>query len=257
MRVLVVGAGNMVESILTGLSAEGATVNDLSSWGIVSKSGVSAKRLAEKFGLHYLEKLSDFPNPEWILLVLKPQQLKEITIPDFPVMSLLAAIPEKSQKEMLKVSHLVRVMPNLPVAYRSGVTLMSSSSKAHLKMPEELFSQLGLVKVLPEKELEELTLLTGSGPALFYEFAKTLALSFESLTETEREDLVKAVLTGSAASVGKDSLSQMIRNVTSKGGVTIAVLEEWRNKNLDEVLKAGVMNGIKRTQQLKALLLQN
>ena len=124
-------------------------------------------------------------------------------------------------------------------------------------MPEELFSKLGLIKILPENELEELTLLTGSGPALFYEFAKTLAGSFSSLTDSEREEMVRAVLRGSAASVGNESLTQMIGDVTSKGGVTIAVLDEWRKSGLGQVLKSGIDAGVKRTEELKAHLLQN
>ncbi len=252
MRVLVIGAGKMVGAILAGLPSE-----DISDWGILSKTGTSAKDLARKHGLQFVSQASEFPDPEWILLGCKPQQLKEIKIHDLPVMSLLAAISEKTQKEILKVSHLVRVMPNLPVKHRSGVILLSSSSKQHLKMPEELFSKLGLTKIMDEKELEELTLLTGSGPALFYEFAKTLAESFRSLSESEREVMVKAVLQGSAASLNETSLQSMIDAVTSKGGVTIAVLEEWRRSGLSDVLKKGVAGGIKRTEELKAPLLQS
>ncbi len=252
MKVLVIGAGKMVGAILAGLSSEG-----VSSWGIASKTGVSAKNLATLYGMQFCENVSDYHNPDWILLGCKPQQLKEIVIPDVPVMSLLAAIPEQTQKEILKVSHLVRVMPNLPVKTRNGVILLSSSSKQHLKMPEELFSKLGLARVMSEKELEELTLLSGSGPALFYEFAKTLAASFTSLSENDREALVKAVLQGSASSLNEESLQSMIDAVTSRGGVTIAVLEEWRKKGLSDVLLAGVTNGLKRTEELKAHLLQN
>lgn len=252
MRVLVIGAGKMVESILAGLPAP-----VVSSWGIVSKTGGSARALATKYGLRFVDRVGDFQNPEWILLGCKPQQLKEISVPDVPVMSLLAAIPEKTQKEILKVSGLVRVMPNLPVKTRTGVTLIASTSKPLLKTPEELFSMLGLARVMSEKELEELTLLTGSGPALFYEFARGLAASFSSLSDQDREELVKAVLKGSAASLGETSLQSMIDAVTSKGGVTIAVLEEWRKNQLAGVLRSGVDNGMKRTEELKSHLLQS
>lgn len=252
MRVLVVGAGKLVEAILTGLSAEG-----VSSWGVVSKSGESAKKLANKFGMEFCESIADFKTPDWILLGCKPQQLNDIRIPDVPVMSLLAAIPEETQKKILGVSHLVRVMPNLPVKTGNGVILIASSSKPLLKMPEELFSKLGVTKIMAEKELEELTLLTGSGPALFYEFTKTLAASFSSLSQTEREELAKAVLIGSAASVPGQDLQTLIDAVTSKGGVTIAVLEEWRIKSLKSVIESGVESGKKRTDELKSSLLQS
>ena len=252
MRILVVGAGKMVDAILAGLPGPA-----VSPWGIVSKSGSSAKNLATQYGLQFCENISDFPNPDWILLGCKPQQLKEIKIPDVPVMSLLAAIPEETQKKILGVSQLVRVMPNLPVKSGKGVVLLSSSEKRLLKMPEELFSKVGMVKTMPENELEELTLLTGSGPALFYEFTKNLAASFTSLNQAEREELAKAVLIGAATSVSGHDLQSLIDAVTSKGGVTIAVLEEWRKHGLSQVLKSGVDNGMKRTEELKARLLQS
>jgi pyrroline-5-carboxylate reductase len=110
---------------------------------------------------------------------------------------------------------------------------------------------------MSEKELEEITLLTGSGPALFYEFARSLSGAFTSLSPEEREELTKSVMKGVAASVSEDSFDNLIHAVTSKGGVTIAVLEEWRRRNLSGVLSAGVQNGIKRTEELKALLLQS
>jgi pyrroline-5-carboxylate reductase len=252
MRVLVVGAGKMVEAIIAGLP--GPLV---STWAVTSKSGSSAKDLSAKYGLKYVENISDFPHPDWILLGCKPQQIKDISIPDVPVMSLLAALPEKSQKETLKVSHLVRVMPNLPVRFNKGVTLLYSSSKSHMPFPTELFRKLGVVKHMEEKEFEEITLLTGSGPALFYEFTKTLAASFTSLSEADREELAKAVLMGAAHSVEGQDLQKLIDAVTSKGGVTIAVLEEWRKNGLGSVLGQGVKNGLKRTEELKSHLLQN
>lgn len=252
MRVLVVGAGKMVDAILAGLPAP-----LLSTWAITSKSGVSAKVLATKYGMKFVDKVEDFGRPDWILLGCKPQQIKDISVPDVPVMSLLAALPEKSQKETLKVSHLVRVMPNLPVRFNKGVTLLYSSSKSHMPFPTELFRKLGVVKHMEENEFEEITLLTGSGPALFYEFTKTLAASFTSLSESEREELAKAVLIGAAQSVEGQDLQKLIDAVTSKGGVTIAVLEEWRKNGLGSVLGQGVKNGLKRTEELKLHLLQN
>ncbi len=252
MKVLVIGAGKMVNSILAGLPAD-----TVSSWGILSKSGDSAKNLAQKYGLTFVSSVQDFAHPDWILLGCKPQQLKEIKIPDVPVMSLLAAVTEKSQKNILAVKHLVRVMPNLPVKYKKGVTLLTTTSPEKVSYPQSLFGQLGLVKTLNEEEFEEITLLTGSGPALFYEFAKTLASSFQSLDEVTREELVKSVLSGAAASLKNDSLQKMIDDVTSKGGVTIAVLEEWRQSGFSQVLAKGVVSGIKRTEEIKSHLLQS
>ncbi|HXH73623.1 MAG TPA: pyrroline-5-carboxylate reductase dimerization domain-containing protein [Bacteriovoracaceae bacterium] len=257
MRVLVLGAGKMAQAILKGL----AETESLSEWGIYSPSGVSAKKLSEETGAQFITDLNTV-NPEWVLLGCKPQQLdsQKKTFPDALYISLLAAIGEESQVKILGVKRLVRVMPNLSVRYRQGVSLISSSSGSK-EVPKvlELFSKLGMARVMNEAELEELTLLTGSGPALFYEFTLNLAQNFNSLTEAERETLSRQVLLGAALNAKSENipLQTMIDSVTSKGGVTIAVLEEWRSKGLVGLLKMGIEAGKKRTQELKKIILQS
>ncbi|MGE3611219.1 MAG: pyrroline-5-carboxylate reductase family protein [Bacteriovoracaceae bacterium] len=259
MKVLVLGAGKMVESILLGLIGQ----QDFSQWFIYSPSGLSAKKLAESIGAKYLSSLSN-EKYDLIFIGCKPQQLTNLA-KDFQeqfksstIVSLLAAITESEQCRILGAHKLVRVMPNLPVKFREGVSLISSRS-TDTSLVREIFSKLGMAIVLEESELEELTLLTGSGPALFYEFAQNLASSFSSLDQAEREKLVKQVLIGSAISIKNESsaLSSMIDSVTSKGGVTIAVLEGWRELKLIDGIKKGVLRGLKRTAELKAILLQN
>lgn len=260
-RVLVLGAGKMVGACLEGLCPSRQAIE----WGIYSPSGVSAKNLAEKIGARFVSDLDSF-TPDWVIVGCKPQQLKQLATdlkgryPNALYLSLLAAIPEKVQRETLGVSRLVRVMPNLSVKFREGVTLLSSTSAQNdLWLVEKLFSKLGLCKIMDENSLQELTLLTGSGPALFYEFTLNLAQSFTSLPEEEREAMARQVLLGAGLSAKNESLplSEMIDAVTSKGGVTIAVLQEWRSKGLINVLKDGVKSGLVRTQELMKTILQN
>lgn len=260
MRVLILGAGKMVDAILTGLK----NTEDLSEWMIYSPTGVSARNLAGKVGARPVTDLSQVKSPDWVLVGCKPQQLKELKglikdqFNESLFVSILAALTESDQRETLGVKELIRVMPNLPVAYNEGVSLLSSESAAPARLQsfEKLFQKLGTSMIVPEKELEELTLLTGSGPAFFYEFAHKLAESFSSLNSDQREKLVRQVLIGSAEAVNnqKESLSEMTNAVTSKGGVTIAVLEAWRQAGLDQFLKKGISKGQERSEELKTLL---
>jgi pyrroline-5-carboxylate reductase len=170
---------------------------------------------------------------------------------------MLAALAEADQLKVLGASKLIRIMPNLPVKFKKGVTLLSSNSaKNEMKQVKNLFSLIGLAKEVNEEELEELTLLTGSGPALFYEFTKMLAMSFTSLSEKEREDLARMVLSGSGVSIASstENLSEMIGSVTSKAGVTIAVLEEWRRLNLNGPIQKGIQVGKERSAQIRETL---
>jgi pyrroline-5-carboxylate reductase len=259
MKVLVLGAGKMVEGILTGLKK----TENLSDWHIYSPSGTSAAKLAGKVGARAIADLSQIKSPDWVLVGCKPQQLKELNttlagrFKESLYVSILAALSEEDQKNILEVKDLMRMMPNLPVEFNEGVTLLASeSAKGRLNSFQALFSKLGTCLVLSEKELEELTLLTGSGPAFVYEFTKELAGSFESLSNEEREKLARQVLKGAALSVQKNpqSLDDLTNAVTSKGGVTIAVLTNWRDNQFASFIKKGIEAGKKRTEEIKALL---
>jgi pyrroline-5-carboxylate reductase len=167
--------------------------------------------------------------------------------------SLLAAVPEEDQIKTLEVKSLIRMMPNLPVEYNSGVILLSSiSANSKLQTYKSLFSVLGEVMIVEDEELEELTLLTGSGPALFYEFALSLSKSFKSLGVTEREVLSSMVLRGAGVSINKEkSLQSLIDSVTSKGGVTKAVLDHWREGSFQKVIDSGTEAGKLRAKLIK------
>lgn len=256
--VLVLGAGKMTEAILIGLKE----TTDLSQWFIYSPSGTSAEALAQKVGAKAVRSFESL-SPDWILVGCKPQQLPDLktligeSFNSVPFVSMLAALSEEQQRDALKASQLVRVMPNLPVRYNKGVTLVASHSAPDFgKKIQQLFAHLGVALIVEETELEELTLLTGSGPAFFYEFALSLSQSFSSLTPERREFLARAVLQGAAlSSVHSEApLEKMINDVTSKGGVTIAVLEHWRKLSFADFIKKGIEAGKQRSAELVKLI---
>ena len=262
MKVLILGAGKMVEAILLGLKNE----SDLSQFYLYSPSGKTAEALAKKVGVNFVSSLDEVQSPEWVWLGCKPQQLSDLArsisgkFSQSTFVSMLAAVSESDQRKILGISKLIRIMPNLPVKYKKGITLISSdSAPAEMKQVKNLFSLVGLSQEVKESELEELTLLTGSGPALFYEFTRHLAASFTSLSLIEREGLARMVLSGSGVSLesASEELEQMIGQVTSKAGVTIAVLDEWRNLKLNELILSGVTAGKKRSIEISQTLRGN
>lgn len=256
MRVLVLGAGKMVEAILVGLKS----TMDMSEWMIYSPSGKSAAQVASLAGCRSVSDLKNIPAPDWIILGCKPQQIESVkeTIGDLfkdnLFVSILAALSEEQQIKKLGISKLIRVMPNLPVEFNDGVCLISSTSaKDRLDSFRQLFARLGDALVVTEEELEELTLLTGSGPAFFYEFTSILAQSFKSLDEAQRERLARHVLSGAAITSGQKNrpLHDLINDVTSKGGVTVKVLESFREEKLNELVLKAIQNGKERSLEIR------
>lgn len=259
MKVLVLGAGKMTEAILMGLKK----TTNLSEWMIYSPSGTSASKLSGRVGARSVADLSQVKNVDWILVGCKPQQLKELSatldgrFKESLFVSMLAAVSEEDQLKILGAKELIRIMPNLPVEYNDGIILLSSiTAKGRLSSFQTLFEKLGNSLIVQESEFEELTLLTGSGPAFFYEFARELAASFTSLDEAQREKLVRQVMKGSSLSAqnSKLSLQEMTDAVTSKAGVTIAVLNEWRESKFSQFIQKGIEAGRKRTEEIKSLL---
>ncbi len=257
MKVLVLGAGKMVEAFLLGLKKS----HQLSDWSIYSPSGTSASRLAAKVGARAISHISNVESPDWILVGCKPQQLKELkkilppSLKEALYVSLLAAITEEEQLKILEAGQLIRCMPNLSVEFNEGVILLSSrSAQSRLGSFQSLFSKLGMAMVLEERELDELTLLTGSGPAFFYEFAHALAESFSSLHTDQRQKLVRQVLKGASKSLSDSplTLAEMTSAVSSQGGVTVAVLEEWRRSQFSDFILRGIEAGKERRNQIRA-----
>lgn len=260
-KILVLGAGKMVEGILTGLGKK----LDLSHIFIYSPSGTTAKNLANKLGAKHIQDPGAI-KPDLVLVGCKPQQIQDLKkiigdqFKNVPAISILAALDEQTQRDILGFSLLIRVMPNLAVAYNCGVSLISTNSAPSLlKRVEDLFIILGHVEIVSETELEDLTLLTGSTPAFFYEFARYLANSFDSLDGNKRESLIRKSLIGAAETLKSSPLplEELIQNVTSKGGVTIAVLEELRRQKLDSIVKDGIRSGHSRGKDLRSSILQS
>lgn len=256
MRVLVLGAGKMVEAILTGLK----TSMDMSEWMIYSPSGKSAAQVASLVGCRAVTDLKMIPAPDWVIVGCKPQQIDSLkeTIGDLfkdnLFISILAALSEEVQMKKLGVSKLIRLMPNLPVEFNDGVCLISSNSASdRLDSFKQLFERLGDAVVVSEEELEELTLLTGSGPAFFYEFTALLAESFTSLDQASRERLARHVLSGAAITAGQKNrpLNELINDVTSKAGVTIRVLEKMREANMGKLITESIDAGKTRSKEIR------
>ena len=255
MRILILGAGKMISALLEGFIGSA----DFSNIYIYSPSGVSAQTLAKKVNAKWVTDLGEIEQIDYVWLGCKPQQLSSLSgilhknVLNAVFISFLAAIPEDDQRKILGIEKLIRVMPNLNVRLRKGISLISSKSSInHLDEVKEFFNHVGDSLIVEENELDELTLLTGSGPAFLYEFTKYLAESFTSLTPPERERLAKAVLIGAGASLSDPNvtLDELINSVTSKGGVTIATLDYWRGHQLQDEVKTGIKAGKKRSLEL-------
>ncbi len=268
MKGIVLGCGNMSRAVVQGLSS----VLNFNQTYFYTPSKTKAQKLAQDVGGIFLEDLSTLPeDPEFVFLACKPQQFSDLakslkgkfkTNPLF--ISILAATSLSLHEELLGSTRILRVMPNMPVKFKTGVSLLIASAsvtKAEKDQWQNSLNHIGVTKwTQNEKEFDQLMLLCGSGPAFMYQWLKWLAEMSPELNFDECQQLAISVMEGSLASIKEQKdkdLQTLINEVTSKGGVTAAVLSGWEKENISASLKNGWNQGLTRVDEITQIILQS
>jgi pyrroline-5-carboxylate reductase len=145
---------------------------------------------------------------------------------------------------------VVRIMPNLAIAYRKSVTAFTSNRPDDDKAREifALLGKLGKAVELDESGFDLFTSIFGSGPAFILAFIQIFKDKMQefNLPGPLLDELLLELTQGTTlyfAQNQKDySIEELIRNITSKGGTTQAGLEYFRThkigKHFEGVLDA-------------------
>ncbi|MCX7968774.1 MAG: pyrroline-5-carboxylate reductase [Armatimonadetes bacterium] len=175
-----------------------------------------------------------------VLLCVKPQVMDEVLADIEPVVdpkrhciiSIAAGIPiSRIESALPEGTPVVRVMPNTPaqvLAGASAIALGKNATEQHRQIAHEIFSAVGLTVDVPEKLIDAVTALSGSGPAYVFVFAEALADAGVNLGLPRNIALKLAAQTlfGAAKMLletGKHP-AELKDMVTSPGGTTIAAL---------------------------------
>jgi pyrroline-5-carboxylate reductase len=126
---------------------------------------------------------------------------------------------------------VIRTMPNTPAMVGEGMTVLSQNKHVdgvELATAEQIFSLLGKTAVMPEKLLNAVTAISGSGPAYGFTLIQAMADGGVKLGIPRDKAVLLAAQTlkGAAAMVlesGEDPIS-LRGKVTSPGGTTIAAV---------------------------------
>jgi pyrroline-5-carboxylate reductase len=229
----ILGAGVMGETLLSGLVRAGRPVAELL---VGEKRPERAAELAEKYDVAVVSKRADT-----LALVVKPQDmaalLEEIggeVRPGQLVVSLAAGITTSFLEARLPAgTAVVRVMPNTPALVDEGMAAIAAGSHCddeHLAIAEELLGSTGRVLRVPEKQMDAVTAISGSGPAYLFFVVEAMIeagvhLGLPRATSTE---LVVQTVVGSAKMLRETGAHPVVlrEQVTSPGGTTAAALRE-------------------------------
>jgi pyrroline-5-carboxylate reductase len=234
----IIGAGVMGETLLSGLVRAGRPVAELL---VGEKRPERARELEEKYAVSVVSNLDATKGADTIALVVKPQDmgalLDEISPAVRPgqlVVSLAAGITTAYLESRLPDgTPVVRVMPNTPALVDEGMAAIAAGSHcddSHLAIAEDLLGSTGRVLRVPEKQMDAVTAISGTGPAYVFFVVESMIeagvhLGLPRVTAT---DLVVQTLVGSAKMLRETGTHPVVlrEQVTSPGGTTAAALRE-------------------------------
>ena len=264
--VAIIGCGKIGESLLGGLLSSG--------WRTADEVVVTVRReerVGELSG-HYGVRVS-LSNREavagagLVVLAVKPQdfdvllgEIGPLLDAEQTVLSVAAAVSTASIERRIDAPiPVVRAMPNAPSIVHEGIAGICPGAHAgdeHLALAEECLSHLGGVVRVPERYMDAVTAVSGSGPAYFALLAEAmieagilLGLSREITTR-----LVVQTMLGTAKLLRDEHVHpvELREAVTSPGGTTIRAIRELERAGVRAAFLNAIQAAMERGQELAA-----
>jgi len=264
MRIAVLGCGNMGLAMITGMLDR---IEDISIIAY-DKSDDSLTRLPDEVLVVPPDEWEQSENrPDAIIIATKPLDLSDALSPfrDMdtetcnPLFISIAAGKTIASLEKLlpRGARICRVMPNTPALIGEAMSAYCVNSKAiesDKALAQQILSCIGQVAFVPEKLLNAVTGLSGSGPAYVYLFIEALiegGIAAGLPYAMAKQCAVQTVL-GSARMVAQstDEVSTLKAKVMSPAGTTVKglmALEEHKFKY--SVIKA-VVDATARAEEI-------
>jgi pyrroline-5-carboxylate reductase len=204
-----------------------------------------------------------------VILAVKPQIMKEVLEEigkylDFSklIISIAAGVPLEAIETLVKKElKLIRVMPNICVSVREGVSAIAGgkhTSKEDLLMAKAIFDSVGKSLFIEEYLLDAVTGLSGSGPAYIFLIIDALADAGVKVGISRSDALILASQTvlGAARMLMEtgEHPGKLKDMVTSPGGTAIAGLHTLEAGGLRTTLINAVEVATERSKALGEMI---
>src|ERR1700722_11399424 len=262
--LLIVGGGKMGSALLGGLLDAGWAKPE--EMAVAEPLAGRRDELVREFpGVRVLDAPERDPDgpPPGVVLAVKPDVAEGAcrvlgAVGVGRVLSIVAGMPCLRLETALG-GHppVVRAMPNTPALVRAGVTAISGGShatSADLAWAEEVMGAVGTVVRLPERLLDPVTGLSGSGPAYFFLVAEALIESGVQmgLTREMSRTLVVETMLGSATLLAETGEEPAVlrATVTSPAGTTAAGVRVLEARAVRSAFMEAVAAATERSRSL-------
>jgi len=253
-------AGAIIDAILN------AKLMAPSSISVFDPSPEKQAELKNK-GINVLSSNDEIIAREDVLfLAVKPQIVDSVLssiagrIKSRCVVSIAAGISVEHIKSIIGDSvPIIRALPNTPMLVLSGMTVIAEApdvDESLFSFVTSIFKAAGDVVVLSEDKINEAIPLSSSSPAFFFRMLKAMAESGvkNGIPYDKAFKLAAVAMQGSAAYAisSSSSLSELIAQVSSPGGTTVAALGAFDDFDFERFIDDVEKRCIDRAYELGA-----
>jgi pyrroline-5-carboxylate reductase len=258
------GAGQMAEAFIRGLLRAG-----LIRPGAICVSDVRPARttyLAGQLGVRAAaSNLEAVTAAETIILSVKPQDVPPLLdevgadVGRHQLVISIAAGVTLGALERRLPHHppIIRVMPNTPALVQAGMAVLAPGrgvTAAHEQVALRIFNAVGRALVLPEKHLDAVTALSGSGPAFLAVVAEALSDAGVrvGLPRDVAHQLAAQTMLGTGRMLADTGMHPALLKeaVTSPGGTSIAGVHAMERGGIRALLMDAIVAATERSAEL-------
>ncbi len=268
LRIAFIGTGSMGSAVLDGLIAAGHPKELISA---TTRTEAKAKALRDRGISALAGETSPDANAlmagdaDLIVLGVKPYQIADVLQElkgeigtNAVVISMAAGIQLKAMAEILDSNpNLIRTMPNTPALVGRGVTGLAAAttaSAAAVAAAKDLFEAVGVVIETPEKHINALSAISGSGPAWVYYIIEQWekVAKEQGFSEADSQAMVRQTLAGAVKlleSSGEEP-AELRRKVTSPGGTTERIIATMEESDLQGIFANSLEAAVLRAEEI-------
>lgn len=262
MKYAFLGAGKMATAIIHGmLRANTCQPSDIS---VSCPEPALLDALKSSTGVHVVSSNAEATSSAGVaVLCVKPQdaatalQQADGNLKGKLLLSIAAGLTIESLSAMAAGSRVIRVMPNTPAMVGQSATAYACSEDITIEdraLAEKVFSSIGKVFPVQEKQMDAVTGLSGSGPAYIFMAMEALAdggVACGLPRNLAQELAIQTILGAAVLAQESGQHPALLREmVTSPGGTTAAALGQLENRAVRSAFIDAVQAACLRSKEL-------
>ena len=260
----VIGAGFMASSIINGvINAKTVKSSDI----IVSDISEISLNKVKALGVSVtLDSKQVCDSAEYVIIAVKPQSFADVGAAVVGTscnkfISIMAGTKKSKIKTLLGNVKVARCMPNTPCSIGYGavaIDLSDFTEQADKDFIKSIFTSIANVVEVEESLINAVTGVSGSSPAYFYLFAKSVidAGVKNGLDYETAKNLAVSTMIGAGQMIlnnPEKPIDDLINAVCSKGGTTIEAVKVYKENDISSISGKAIDACINRAFELENL----